>query len=568
MPEFKRLHISPLNPDLLTVVVPKPVLPLASGISYHSIQSSPDSGYGYVTLPTAEADKIQKKFNGFILKGKKMRIGEARPEKGKRKLENDDVEEVEGSATKKVRKEKKKSKREEGILPGVELPKERKVKRGWTEAELPAKQKKEKKEKKEKKSKLKSSSYTNEPELLFKTKVPPNVAPLEEQTSTINKKSKKRKKGEVDREVIVHEFTNTTKQPAFLRDALPVNSKKGASEYVEGKGWVDEAGNLVEEESKARQTRSKAGTDGSAKEAKAPTKKAGQAPKVEIPIIGLSTPTNTSPQLLNEDKTSSSGSSTDSDSAAESQSIPPPLRKPNPSSASPTSSASSEASSPRLNRLSITRSSATPPPISLDPLPHQPPSPPQPPPHPLETLFKRPSTAASATPRKPNLEVTTSFSFFDQDVEEAPLTGVVGLLAPQTPFTRRDLSERGQRSAAPTPDTAMPGKGFWGLERGVGGDEDDDGDVSGPEGYILPGLGEREEGEGEGSIDKKDGDQGRGTEKLGERKEKKEKEAGESEFAKEFWEKRGERNRAAKKRVREAKKEKRRADGKKRSGRD
>ena len=456
MPEFKRLHISPLNPELLSIIVPKPILPLASNISYHSIQSSPERNYGYVTLPTAEADKIQKKLNGFILRGKKMRVGEARPEKGKRKLENDDAEEVEGSAAKKVRKEKKKAKREEGVLPGVELPKERKVKRGWTEPEAPAKskEKKGKKEKKDKKSKLKPSSFTNEPEMLFKTKIPPNAAPLEDETST-KKKSKKRKKGESDHEVVVHEFSNTTKQPAFLREAPTSNGTKGSSEFIEGKGWVDEAGNLIEEASKTRQTRSKASTNGSKTEAKAPKNPTSQPPKVSIPIIGLSTSTNTSPHLLNEDETSSSGSSSDSDS--NSPSLP----------------------SPRQNRLSITRSSATPPPA----------------PHPLETLFKRPSTAASAsasTPRKPNLEVTTSFSFFD----EAPLTGL-----PQTPFTRRDLRERGLRSAAPTPDTAMPGKGFWGLERGGSGgdDDDDDGDVSAPEeqGYDLPVLGE----EGGGGVD-------------------------------------------------------------------
>ena len=557
MPEFKRLHISPLNPELLSIVVPKPVLPLASNISYHSIQSSPERNYGYVTLPTAEADKIQKKLNGFILRGKKMRVGEARPEKGKRKLENDDAEEVEGSVTKKVRKEKRKSKGEDGVLPGVELPKERKVKRGWTEPEAPAKskEKKGKKEKKDKKSKLKPSSYTNEPELLFRTKVPPNAAPLQDETSTIKKKSNKRKNGEVDREVVVHEFSNTTKRPAFLREAQTVNGEKGSSEYIESKGWVDEAGNLVEEASKARQTRSKASTNGSTKEAKAPKKPTSQPPKVEIPIIGLSTSTNTSPQLLNEDETSSSGTSSDSDSANEidnappNKSIPPTLPKAS-SSASPASPTSPSTPPPRLHRLSITRSSATPPP---------------PAPHPLETLFKRPSTAASATPRKPNLEVTTSFSFFDASVDEAPLTG---LAAPQTPFTRRDLRERGQRSAAPTPDTAMPGKSFWGLER-EGGADDMDGDVSGPEGmegYALPILGEEEEGDGVAEEEGDGEEEGEGGKKKSGAK--KEKGTEESDFAKEFWEKRGERNRAAKRRVREAKKEMRRADNKRRAGRD
>lgn len=489
-----------------------------------------------------------------------MRVNEARPEKGKRKLENEDTEDAEGSATIKARKEKKKPKREEGVLPGVELPKERKVKRGWTEPEAPSKSKKSSrvtKEKGEKKPKAKPSSFTNEPELLFKTTIPPNATPLQDEVSSTKNKVKKRKRGETDREVLVHEFSNTTKQPVFLRDSQAVNGKKGASEYVEGQGWVDEAGNIIDPEHKPGRTRSKAMKEQPQKVEGAKNGKPRIEPKVNIPTIGLTKTTNTSPKLLNDDETSSSGSSLDSASEAESEAPKkttshPPQKASSPPSAS---SDSDEAASSRVNRLSITRSSATPPPTTTSP-------PPPSAPHPLETIFKRPRAAASATPRKPNLEVTTSFSFFDPDVDEAPLTGV-GLLAPQTPFTRRDLNERGQRSAAPTPDTAMPGRSFWGADRE--GSLGDDGDVSGPEGmegYSLPILGEEEEEE-EPTDDVQDGE--RGGKKKVEAREKEEKE--ESAFAKEFWEKRGERNRAVKRRVREAKKEKRRSENKRRGGR-
>lgn len=544
MPESKRLHISPLTPSLLPLVVPKAIVPFASNISYHTIQSSPERNYGYVTLPTMEADRIQKKLNGSILKGSKMRVGEARPEKSKRKLEDDGAEAAEAPASKKVRKEKTKLKGEEGVLPGVELPKQRKVKRGWTEPEAPVKSKRSSKvaKDKEKKPKSKPSSFTDKPELLFKTTVPPNAAPLQDE----KKKSKKRKKGESGRNVIVHEFSNTTKQPAFLRDSQAVNGKKPTSEYVEGKGWVDEEGNVVEAESKTRRTRSNGNqriAEAEITEKVKPPKK----PKVEVPAIGLSTSTNTSPTLLHEDETSSSGSSSNSASDTdndEARQAPPGTTSP--LDASPSSS--TPASPPQVSRLSITRSSATPPPINADPSP-----PPTSDPHPLEALFKRPRAAASAsTPlKKPNLEVTTKFSFFDPDVEEAPLTGV-GLLAPQTPFTRRDLNERGQRSAAPTPDTAMPGKSFWARE-------DDDGDVSGPEGmegYHLPVLGEDLEEDGD-SIG-------------GEEAENKKDKGGEEEenaFAKEFWQNRGQNNRNTKRRMREAKKEKRRAENTKRGGR-
>ena len=305
MTELKRLHVSPLNPELLPLVIPKAIIPLVSNISYHTIQSSPDRNYGYVTLPAMEADKIQKKLNGSILKGSKMRVGEARPEKGKRKLEDTDAEEGDSPTTKKVRKDKKKSKREEGVLPGVELPKERKVKRAWTEPEAPLKSKKSSqasKDKKEKKSKAKPSSFTGKPELLFKTSIPPNAAPLPDE----KKKSKKRKKGESNKDVVVHEFSNTTKQPAFLRGSNVVNGK-ATSKFVDGEGWFDEAGNRVEQEHDSHRTRSKTekGTTSPVIESEKPSKK----PAVEVPTIGLSTSTITSPQPLNEDETSSSGSS-------------------------------------------------------------------------------------------------------------------------------------------------------------------------------------------------------------------------------------------------------------------
>jgi len=97
----------------------------------------------------------------------------------------------------------------------------------------------------------------------------------------------------------------------------------------------------------------------------------------------------------------------------------------------------------------------------------------------------------------------------------------------------------------------MPGKSFWGNRRSESleaGDVSDGG---------LPTLGEQEtmgigrdedgrnvtrNGTGEGKDDKTE----------------------ESAFAKEFWEKRGERNRAVKRRVREAKKEQRQKENKRR----
>ena len=128
---------------------------------------------------------------------------------------------------------------------------------------------------------------------------------------------------------------------------------------------------------------------------------------------------------------------------------------------------------------------------------------------------------------------------------------MTGLLPPRTPATQSDIRNRRQRSAAPTPDTAMPGKSFWGNRRSESleaGDLSDGG---------LPTLGE-EETIGAGREDDEEKVEGNGPGKGEETK------GEESAFAKEFWEKRGERNRAVKRRVREAKKEKRQMENKRR----
>ena len=79
MTERKRLHITPLNPQLLPVVLPPSVLQQSSNISFHTIQTVPDKNYGFVDLPELEAAKIKKKLHGSLLKGFKMRVEEARP---------------------------------------------------------------------------------------------------------------------------------------------------------------------------------------------------------------------------------------------------------------------------------------------------------------------------------------------------------------------------------------------------------------------------------------------------------------------------------------------------------
>lgn len=364
-----------------------------------------------------------------------MKVTGARPERKRRHEEINDGEDAEAAkkTAKKARKDKK-TKKEQGLLPGVEL-RERKVKRGWTEPETDPKAKKSgKKDKEGKKTKSKVSSYTTKPELLFKTNVPPNATPLEDRSDTkASKNKKKKKKGKADGEVVVHEFEHTTKTPSFLRDSEPTNGTNGTAAYEDGKGWLDAQGAVVEAEHESKKT----------KKQKA-QKSVAVIPKesTPVPAIELSHP-SADKSNFDDDQTSSSGSS----------------------------QAENEESA-----------SASPTPLITTTSPPLPTSSPQPnAPHPLETLFKRPaaptSTPTSHAKGKPNLEVSTSFSFFDPDDDDPGAT--TAHLAPQTPYTQMDIRQRRQRSAAPTPDTAMPGKSFFTEGRGRRSDSLDEGSLAG-----------------------------------------------------------------------------------------
>ena len=260
-----RLHITPLRPELLSVYLAPSVLPLAQNVSYHTVETFPEKGFGYVELPSQEAQKLTRKLNGTILRGSKVRIEMAKPEKRKTR-EDADAAKVNADAERPPKRAKKaKANKELGVLEGVELPNDRKVKRGWTES--PKKNKKERKEKADKKDKDKSrqqkeSKYTKSPEMLFKAKLTPvaaaEVAHKEKSKDkkTDAKKKTKSKSKSKSTEVVVHEFENNSKTPSFLKETPIMTTKKPAVDYVNGKGWVDEDGNVVEAESgRARQRR-------------------------------------------------------------------------------------------------------------------------------------------------------------------------------------------------------------------------------------------------------------------------------------------------------------------------
>jgi len=514
-----------------------------------------------------EAQKLKKKLNGSILKGSKIRIEDAKPEKRKVDEKNEaSAVEQEDRPAKRAKKEKKKKK--DGVLSGFELPDTRKVKRGWTDPPVQGKAKTDKKDRRER---AKESKYTKEPEMLFLTKLTPVAAAA----ASVGKAEKsKNKKSKASRDVVVHEFSKTTKHASFLKSSQALGTSKPATEYVDGRGWVDEDGNVVEAETgKARRSRvlelaetpkegaqadvlrmdkEASSSDEDASETDAPAKVEDLQNKANSKLKSTlkSTKLITTPPADSESMTSSSderssvvSSSSESESESESESA----------SQASSSSISSTPTRP-LQNITITPAS----PSETKEI------------HPLEALFKRPqppmlSITPSTTPTR-LAPINTSFSFFGGENAEDDMDTAVN--PPHTPFTRQDLQWRGLRSAAPTPDTAAIGGRFafpWENsneeeeDAGVGAelndntkanaathaydgeDENEDGDVGMAEANSTP-LGARALRSGISSLGAEGDDNGEGEE---------------SAFAKWFWEHRGENNRAWKKRRREALKVKR-----------
>ncbi|KAK4995287.1 hypothetical protein LTR66_004872 [Elasticomyces elasticus] len=482
MSERKRFHITPFSLALLKTIIPPLVLPEATGISFHTVQTFPEKSFGYVELPAMEAQKLQKKLNGSILKGSKIRIEEARREK-RTSSEMEDAEPEKERPMKRVKQEKRK----EGVVSGYELPKGRHVQRGWTEpgaATKPSKSTKDhkldKREKKGSKHKSEPSKYTKHKELLFKTKLSSTEHEAAAKKSKNMEKEDNKEKKHSDEtkikrksmsETVIHEFERTTKHPTFIKERLN-NGKSVTSHFVEGTGWVDQDGNVVE----AVRTRSdrknkavQALQDGPALPSeltpalselakdKALSDSDDASSDDEDQPDGA-TPHDAPPDALSvscsadERSTSSKGHS--GESAVRSQTG---QRETNglhiithDGSPEPSSSIDGDTKSMSLQgatALSNESSTITPP--IAEPTKEV---------HPLEALFKRPNPKSGIGPPKP-APIDTSFSFFSsepaggEDVDR-------DTNAPQTPFTRQYLQSRGARSAAPTPDTAAINRKF------------------------------------------------------------------------------------------------------------
>lgn len=512
---LSRLHISPLHPALFPVYLTADQQLLASHVTYHTILTFPDRPYGYVTLPKMEADKLKKKLNGSILKGSKIRIEEAKPQKKRKADEEAPTEE------KADKKKPKKSKRRDKVIEGVELPEERKVKRGWTAPDLQTskRSKQDKKEKKKDKEarKIEKSKYSKEPELLFKTILPANVHVKDD-----NSKKKDKRKSRGDREVVVHEFEKNQKQSTFLKTSKSDGTKKPAVEFIEGKGWIDEDGNTVEEVKTKRRREEVVTLAAKPKPAKPVQKKTpNQTVEDQAKINDIlrkskatdSATNKTEKTAMDVEQNASTPRDTSSESSSESE--------------SESESDSDEASSK-----------------------HQTPSPPPDDapqtPHPLETIFKRPANRPGP--------IQIPFNFFGNNAdtveeEEAEVMDESEEYT-RTPFTRHN------RSGAPTPDTSAVNRRFS-FSRGVIPIDDDDDDDDEPEsatkgagrGVLTHILEDEDEIEDHNDLAEYDveGDDS---------KEKKD----ESPFAKWFWEHRGENNRTWRRMRRDAMKEKRKRE--------
>ncbi|EON97724.1 putative suppressor protein srp40 protein [Phaeoacremonium minimum UCRPA7] len=536
---YTRLHITPFDPDLLRIILPSAILPTAKDISYHSLQTFPEQRYGFVNLPAADADKIRKKLNGATLRGAKVRIEPARPDdymaRSSERLQDDPAQDR--KEERKKHKREKKRKRDYSEIPGVELEEGRKVKRGWTvSADSHTNRRDRKKEKdknkdkgedkqdKARKKELKRSKeiksrYSDGPECLVKTRLPPNRTSLAGTADDETDAKKKRKKSKGGKEVLVHEFEKTTKFPTFLKQSQSSSSTTAPTEFVDGKGWVDADGNIVEV---SRSTRPA--------------------------VPNRSRPSKKASPELDDDETSSSGSSSSDDEEENTQSedssvehqeddtvfltkdrldtIPDATMDVD--ATSPQSDFKSDAVRPKSSgsarSLTIKIPPATPAAQKV---------------HPLEALYKRAKPGDDATAITSDAQ---PFSFFgDEDQEDEEDSAPRASQIPMTPFTQQEFEWRNIRSAAPTPDTAHANKTFKFWSGGDGDDNVDEEEEDDTNEYQQRAADLTEEG-----IDTFDDND---TDKVPTDPS--------TNFQKWFWEHRGDLNRSWKKRRKMAAKEKR-----------
>ena len=555
--QYTRLFISPLTPDSLHIILPPAQqTALVAPPYYGAPQTFPEHPFCYLELPVELATKLRKKLHGTTLKGQKMRVEDARGGRKRKAEERQDT----ASFGKRTRRS---GKNEDGVLKGVELPQGRKVKRGWEEGWDGAdtsmanykRSGKKKAQPKDLEEKPEADAHEKkedsiEAKMVFRTSVPPNkeadAADVPEKSKG-HKKSKKSKSSSTE----VKEFEKSEKVPTFLRS--DTNEKAPRTTFEDGKGWVDESGNVVEEanesgrSSRRKKRKSKQESPPAAEPKESPDKANGLAPSAIEDAPSGQADKSPTPQIAVDSTATIDETAADIDGSAE---------------------------------------------------------PAEPKPSALESLFKRPSSKSKS--KRP--EPIKTFSFFDNEendptndqdhatpdpdeplhsaheTTQAPTSAPMNLrkkttrlsslqIPPQTPFTRRDLDARGLRSAAPTPDTAAIGKRMrppWmarSQTRSLSRDPDERSrSGSQPSSQPLSQLQESEEIDAIASKENEETEEAKEEEKPVKKEVKKVKrESGENgekeqtEFEKQFYEQRGDLNRAWKQQVREAKKSAKRA---------
>jgi len=510
--DFVRLHITPFNSSLLKTYLGPSLLSLARNTSFHTLQNFPEKPFGYVEVPKLEAEKMRKKLNGTILKGQKVKIEEAKPNKSKRKASEAEEETPAKSSTPSKRT---KTKTEQGVLPGVEVEEGRRVKRGWTEPSDQTSKKKHKKGKDEKKDPP-PSKYTDDPEMLFRTKLPPGSTD-DVVSEAANKKAKSEKKAEKQGKTVLHEFENRK----ILR-FRPTDSEnnRNAYEYTDGKGWVDRKGDVVEAEKKPT-----AG-DSITKESEQQNQTMANHPE------HLARNLRKAEKRKKREERNARKAAERAERNDEPENDEPPTT-PDPPSVQDSQNWTASASA--LEALYKRRGVSN-----------------------ISTPFSLPSSTKTSPTKPPPINTKAGFGFgFVDGNSNDDDNEVSDHVPPLTPFSREDRESRGIRSAAPTPDTAAIGRtfSFSFMDDEHNDSDDDDDDSNDDEGRAKVRDSEMELD----AHDPDDNDDGRGSRATDNvrpnRIDHVDKE--ESEFSKWFWENRGDNNREWKRRRREALKGKR-----------
>lgn len=457
-----RLHITPFNPSILDRFVPDALKPVATNISFHAVETFPERGFGYVELPISEAQKLRKKLNGTMLKGTKIKIEEAKPEKKRKSREEAAPDADDGKARKKAKKEKTKRKVGELVVEGHELPEGRHVKRGWAE------------DKAKSKKGTKNDDSIQDKKMKFKTVVPPNKVEVEKESGKKSRtKEKKEKEAQKSgrKEVVVTEGKKTS------RPAAGGKARSGELKYEDGRGWVNDEGEVIEAETeKQKKKRERKAAKEAAKSMVLEPEPQEQQDSVleNAPELDSEPDDEGSIELAHASLPTREAWSGDEDSASSgsvssaSESVPS-------SESDDDTEANLDAQlvQARTNSAS-NKNTQTPEAISLPVGSVQ-----EKEVHPLEALFKRPAPSTTDVSPKPKpTPIDTSFSFFDAqggEMDEDDVGAIAELRIPQTPRTKEDLEWRGQRSAAPTPDTAAIGKRFdFRFTQDEDEDEDED----------------------------------------------------------------------------------------------